>query len=219
MAKRLKTAVLLSGSGTTLKNLIDRREKGEVPIDIDLVISSKPNAGGLKIAADAGIRTKVISPKNFTKPGREAETLNNWEAMSAELNKLLLPGGYDVICMAGYLSRYIIPDALFGKVLNIHPSLIPMFCGPDMYGMRVHQAVVDSGVKITGCTVHIANNEYDAGPIILQRSCPVYSHDTPEDVAKRVFAEECEAYPEALRLIAEDRLEIISNTRVFIKVN
>ncbi len=219
MTKRLKTAVLLSGSGRTLMNLIERSKKGEIPIDIDLVISSKPNAGGLKIAADAGIRTKVISPKDYPRSGREAETITNWEAMSDDMSKLLLPGGYDVICMAGYLSRYVIPDELFGKVINIHPSLIPMFCGPEMYGMRVHRAVIDSGVKITGCTVHIANNEYDAGPIILQRACPVYSHDTPEDVAKRVFAVECEAYPEALRLIADDRLELISNTRVFIKAD
>ncbi len=217
MVKTLKTAVLLSGGGSTLRNLLECRERGELPIDIDLVISSRPDAGGLDIARAAGIAAKVVNPRDYAMNGREAEIVYDWKTMSVDLDKLLIGNRFDLVCMAGYLSRYVIPDDLYGKVLNIHPSLIPMFCGEGMYGMRVHQAVVDHGVKITGCTVHFANNEYDAGPIILQRACPVYHSDSPEDVQKRVFKEECIAYPEAIRLFAAGRLYFDAKSRVVVK--
>lgn len=217
MANRLKTAVLLSGGGSTLKNLLECRERDGLPIDVELVISSRPKAKGLQVAADAGVATAVVDPHQFTMIGREAEVLYRWEEMSDIITESLLAGKYDLVCMAGYLSRYVIPDELYGKVLNIHPSLIPMFCGTGMYGMRVHRAVVAAGVKITGCTVHIANNEYDAGPIILQRACPVYGADTPEDVARRVFREECVAYPDAIRLFADGRIRLESDSRVSIE--
>lgn len=216
MTKRLKAAVLLSGGGTTLGNLLAYARRDELPVDVELVISSRPNAGGLRVAYDAGIRAEVVNPRDYTMDSREAEVIYDWRRMSRRIDDLILPGGFDVVCMAGYLSRYIIPDELYGRVFNIHPSLIPMFCGEGMYGLRVHRAVVASGVRITGCTVHVANNEYDAGPIVLQRTCPVYSDDAPEDVAARVFAEECIAYPAALNLFAEGRVRLLSRARVFV---
>ena len=216
MARRLRIAVLLSGGGTTLANLLHWREEGRLLADVELVISSRPGVRGLRIAADAGIRAEVVAAKDFTQSAREAETIRDWGAMSREMDKLLLPGGYDLVCMAGFLSRYVIPPELEGRVLNIHPALIPMFCGEGMYGHRVHEAVVESGVRVSGCTVHFADNHYDSGPIILQRCCPVYSDDTPEDVAARVFEEECIAYPTAINLIADNRVHFTTAQRTYI---
>src|SRR5207253_7165627 len=99
-----------------------------------------------------------------------------------------------------------VPDDYLGRVMNIHPALIPAFCGKGFYGHRVHEAVLQAGVKVTGCTVHFADNEYDHGPIILQRTVPVLDDDTAETLAQRVFEQECEAYPEAIHLFAEGRL-------------
>ena len=216
-AKKLKIAVLLSGTGGTLKNLLAHIDSGDIPGEIACVVSSRDGVKGLTIASDAGIRTEVIRAKDFIMDGREAERIVDWRAMSRALDGILLPGGYDLICMAGFLSRYYLPNELNGRVMNIHPSLIPMFCGEGMYGSKVHRAVIAAGVKISGCTVHFVNNEYDAGPIILQRACPVYFDDTPETLAERVFAEECKAYPDAIRLFAEGRVRLSSDSRVFIK--
>jgi folate-dependent phosphoribosylglycinamide formyltransferase PurN len=102
----------------------------------------------------------------------------------------------------------LVPDDFAGRVMNIHPALIPAFCGKGFYGQYVHEAVLAAGVKVTGCTVHFADNVYDHGPIILQRAVPVYENDTPQTLSSRVFAEECDAYPEAIRLFAEGRLKI-----------
>ncbi len=206
MGRDLKLAVLLSGGGTTLANLLDYRDAGDLRAEIDLVVSSRPNAGGLEIARRAGIRTEVVEAKHFALSGREGEVIRDWTAMSAELDRLLLSGDYDYVCMAGYLCRYLFSPELNGKVLNIHPSLIPSFCGEGMYGHRVHDAVIAAGVRVTGCTVHFADQRYDTGPIILQRCCPVYSNDTAEDVAERVFREECKAYPAVVNLLAEGRV-------------
>lgn len=212
----LKIAVLLSGSGTTLGNLINVRERGGLMADIDLVVSSRASAGGLNIARKAGIRTEVVEAKDFTLSAREGEVIRDWLAMSRTIDKILLSDKYDLVCMAGFLCRYLFSSRLKGRVINIHPSLIPMFCGQGMYGHRVHEAVVDSGVKVTGCTVHLADQDYDTGPIILQRCCPVYSDDVPEDVAARVFQEECQAYPEAINLIAHGFVHITNDRRIHV---
>lgn len=216
MTRRLKLAVLLSGGGTTLANLLHWRDRGRLMADIDLVVSSRPGAGGLDIAHRAGIRTEVVDAKLYKQTAREGEEIRDWSAMSRDLDKIILSGDFDLVCMAGFLCRYFFDDSLSGRIVNIHPSLIPMFCGQGMYGHHVHEAVVESGVKVTGCTVHLADHTYDTGPIILQRCCPVYSTDTPEDVAERVFREECKAYPEAINLIAEGQVSFISNRRTFI---
>ncbi|MCC8180674.1 MAG: phosphoribosylglycinamide formyltransferase [Planctomycetes bacterium] len=218
MAKRLNIAVLLSGGGTTLKNLILWREAQRLNADIGLVISSRPQAGGLRIAAEAGIKTEIVPSSQYLDlSGREGERIYDWHRMSETLNSILVPGRFDLICMAGFLSRYFLPHSLFGKVINIHPALIPMFCGQDMYGHHVHQAVIDAGVKVSGCTVHFVDNNYDSGPIILQRVCPVYNSDTPDTVARRVFTEECVAYPTAINLIADGRVRLASPTRAVIE--
>ena len=116
--------------------------------------------------------------------------------------------GADLVCLAGFLQLVLIPDDFAGRVLNIHPSLIPAFCGKGYHGRAVHEAVLAAGVKITGCTVHFADNEYDRGPIVLQRTVPVLDDDTADTLAARVFAAECEAYPEAIGLFADRRLHI-----------
>lgn len=216
MPKDLRVAVLLSGSGTTLANLLHWRERGGLYADIRLVISSRPGVRGLQVAADAGIRNEVVAAKDFHRSAREGEEIRDWDGMSRAIDRLLLPGKFDLIVMAGFLSRYIMPKQFEGRVINIHPALIPSFCGQGMYGHKVHEAVVKAGVRVTGCTVHFADNNYDTGPIILQRCCPVYSADTPDDVAGRVFREECVAYPTAINLIAEGRVHYIPNYRIHV---
>ena len=217
MKRRLKLAILLSGGGSTLHNLIKCREEGRLWADIGLVVSSRPGVRGLDIAAAAGIRSEVVAASQFLDvSAREGERIYDWYRMSDELNKLLLPDKFDLVCMAGFLSRYYIPEDLLGRVINIHPSLIPMFCGQDMYGDRVHRAVVKAGVRVTGCTVHFADNNYDTGPIILQRACPVYSDDGPKDVQARVFLEECKAYPDAINLLANGRVSFRSPGRTYV---
>ncbi len=216
MSKRLKLAVLLSGSGTTLANLLDWIDQGRLHADIGLVVSSRSDAGGLAVAGKAGVPTEVVAAKSFAATAREGEKVIDWVAMSRELDRVLLGGDYDLVCMAGFLSRYLFNRDLEGKVINIHPALIPMFCGEGMYGRHVHEAVVASGIRVSGCTVHFADQTYDTGPIILQRCCPVYSGDSPEEVAARVFAEECIAYPTAINLLAEGRVSFVVSRRAYV---
>jgi len=116
------------------------------------------------------------------------------------------------VCLAGFLQLLTIPEDFAGRVMNIHPALIPAFCGKGFYGHRVHEAVLEAGVKVSGCTVHFADNLYDHGPVIVQRTVPVRDGDTAEVLAARVFEQECEAYPEAIRLFAEGRLQIVGRT-------
>ncbi len=194
-------AVLLSGSGTTLQNLIDRVADGRLPARIAGVVSSRPGVYGLERAAAARIPSAVVSRRAF--PDGAAFS----EALSAAVDACRP----DLVVMAGFLSLWTIPDRYLGRVMNIHPALIPMFSGKGCYGLKVHEMVVAAGVKVTGCTVHFADNVYDHGPIIVQRTVPVSFEDTPEEVQARVFAQECEAYPEAIRLFAEGRLRIESH--------
>ncbi len=118
--------------------------------------------------------------------------------------------------MGGFLKRLTIPDDFANRVANIHPALVPAFCGDGFYGHRVHEAVLEYGAKLSGCTVHFADNQYDHGPVIVQRAVPVLDDDTPDTLAARVFEAECEAYPEALRLIAAGRVTV-EGRRVRIK--
>ena len=124
--------------------------------------------------------------------------------------------GADLVCLAGFLSMLVIPDEFTGRVLNIHPALLPAFGGKGMYGTHVHKAVLASGCKVSGCTVHFADQTYDTGPILLQRTCPVQEDDTPQSLAARVFKQECLAYPEAIGLIADGRV-VIEPPRTVIK--
>merc|ERR1719482_1480525 len=182
---------------------MDKTDLGYLNAEIVLVISSKEGVKGLETAKARDIPTMVIESKNF----RENK-VTNWGAMSAAINEHVLASKPDLVVLAGFMCLYEVPKELEGKVMNIHPALIPAFCGQGMYGHRVHQAVVKRGAKLTGCTVHFVTNEYDAGPIIVQKTCPVYDTDTAQDVQKKVFEQECEALPEAIRLYSEGRLNI-----------
>lgn len=197
-SKPFSIAVLISGAGTTLKNLIEKVQSGQLPVSIALVISSNPQAGGLQHAAAANIPALVVDWNAYRDP----------QPFSQEIFDHCRRTGVNLVVMGGFLKRLVIPNDFENKVVNIHPALIPAFCGQGFYGLRVHQAVLEYGAKITGCTVHFADNIYDHGPIILQKTVPVLEDDTPETLAARVFTAECEAYPEAIRLIAEGRVRV-----------
>ncbi len=188
----LPIAVLISGGGTTLRNLIELRDQGMLPVDIRLVVSSTKDAKGLAIATSASIPTLVV-PKKKNQPAEEH---------SANVFNPIRKAGVQLVVMGGYLQHVLIPLDFENKVINIHPSLIPAFAGKGMYGLKVHQAAIDFGVKVSGCTVHFVDNEYDHGPILLQKTCVVADGDTAESLQKRVFALECEALPEVIRSIA-----------------
>lgn len=200
----LDIAVLISGGGTTLKNLIDRSIAGLVPIRIKLVISSSASAGGLRYAAEAQIPSVVIRKSDFPDPH------DYREAMFGPIRDSQV----DWVVMGGFLKHLLIPDDFRHRVINIHPSLIPAFCGHGMYGLKVHQAAVDFGVRVSGCTVHFVDDQFDHGPILLQRSCPVYPDDTAESLQKRVFQLECEALPDALKIIHAGCVAFDANGRL-----
>ncbi len=204
MAEPIRAVALLSGSGRTLANLLEHIDDGAVPAKVDLVVSSRADAYGLDRARERDIETALVESKSFRRGGK-----TDWDAMSRALDAVILPRAPALVVFAGFMCFYKLPPELSGKAINIHPALLPAFGGQGMYGHYVHEAALRAGVKLSGCTVHFVTNEYDAGPIILQRACPVYHDDTPPMLADRVFAEECEAYPEAVRLFAEGRLKIV----------
>jgi len=206
MERPVRLAVLLSGSGTTLQNFIDRIADGRLRAEIVVVIASRDDAGGLERARRAGIRAVSVPRKQFADVGQFNDALH------AELAGVEI----DLIVLAGFLSPFQLRGRYSGRVLNIHPALIPAFCGKGFYGEKVHRAVLESGVKISGCTVHFADDEYDHGPIVAQGTVPVLDDDTAETLAARVHALENELYPEAVRLWSEGRLQIIGR-RVRIK--
>ncbi|MBN2473132.1 MAG: phosphoribosylglycinamide formyltransferase [Pirellulales bacterium] len=195
---KLRIVVLISGGGTTLHNFIQRRDAGTLWVDIPLVISSSPKAGGRRFADEAGIPFEVI----------QRTSCGSQEAFSEAIFARCREVEADLVVMGGFLKRITIPDDFANRVTNIHPALIPSFCGDGMYGHFVHEAVLQYGVKLTGCTVHFADNQYDHGPVILQKAVPVLDDDTAEQLAARVFQAECEAYPEAIQSIATGRLTV-----------
>ena len=187
----LPIAVFLSGGGRTLENLLRHRDERGLPIDVRLVISSRPDVRGVDIAKADGIETLVIRKRDFDD-----------DAYSAAMFQPVRDCGAKYVVMAGFLKHVLIPDDFEHRVINIHPSLLPAFGGQGMYGHHVHAAAIERGVTISGCTVHFVDNEYDHGPIILQQSCDVAPEDTPESLAARVFKQECEALPAALRKLS-----------------
>jgi formyltetrahydrofolate-dependent phosphoribosylglycinamide formyltransferase len=198
MNPAIRLAVFLSSGGTTLQNLLDRIADGRLQAQMVLVASSNSDAFGLIRAENAGIPTAVVDRKSCA----------SREDFSRRLFDLCREHRADLVCLAGFLQLISIPDDFQGRVMNIHPALIPAFCGKGFYGHHVHEAVLASGARITGCTVHFCDNQYDHGPIISQRPVPVMDDDTADSLAARVFQQECEAYPEAIRLFAEGRLRI-----------
>jgi phosphoribosylglycinamide formyltransferase-1 len=197
MSSPLPIAVLISGGGTTLRNLITLHDASELPVDIRLVISSNPSAKGLEIAKAAGIATLVVEKKSKSS-----------EVYSAEIFEPCRQAGVQLVVMGGFLKHVTIPADFENQVVNIHPALIPAFCGKGLYGHHVHEAVLEYGAKVSGCTVHFVDNHYDHGPIILQRVVPVLDDDSPDSLAARVFEAECQALPEAIRLIATGRVSV-----------
>jgi formyltetrahydrofolate-dependent phosphoribosylglycinamide formyltransferase len=197
-AAPLRIAVLLSGAGTSLENLLVQIEAGEVPGRVVLVLASKEGAGGLERARRRGIHAAAVPRKQF----RDAKAFN--DALHAELER----HEPDLVLLLGFLSPFELRGRYEGRALNVHPALIPAFSGQGFYGQRVHEAVIAAGVKLSGATVHFVDEEYDHGPIVLQRSVPVLDDDTPESLAARVQALERELVPEAVRLFAAGRLEI-----------
>jgi len=207
----LKVAVLISGSGRTLKNFIDLAAEGKLQVDIRLVISSAAKAGGLKFASDAGIPAKVVRRQDFA--AGAAGDVAFGEAVFGPCRE----ASVDYVVMAGFLKLAPVPPDFAGRVINIHPALIPAFCGTGMYGDHVHQAVIDAGVRVTGCTVHFVDNVYDHGPIIWQQPVPVFDDDTADTLAKRVFECEKEAYPHVLRQLAAGKIKLEGGRVKFLK--
>jgi formyltetrahydrofolate-dependent phosphoribosylglycinamide formyltransferase len=194
--KIMPLAVLLSGSGTTLQNLLDRADT--LPARVACVVSNKADAYGLERARYAGIPAYVVERKVCASREEFSQRiLGHCEAHGAEL-----------ICMAGFLQLLDIPPRWVGRVMNVHPALLPAFGGKGYHGLRVHEAVLEAGVKVSGCTVHFADNEYDQGPIIVQRTVEVKEDDTAETLQARVMEAEREAYPEAVRLFVQGRLRL-----------
>ncbi len=187
-------------------NLAECIQKGELNAEIAVVISSRSDVGGNDRTRELGLEPHIVRRKDF----------QDTDQFSDHLWNILLEENIDLICQCGWLCYWTIRDEFEGRVMNIHPGLLPKYGGKGMWGHHVHQAVIDAGEPESGCTVHFVNNEYDAGPIILQRSCQVLPDDTADVLAQRVFNEECLAYPEAIRLFSEDRLEI-KNNHVLVK--
>ncbi len=176
-----RLAAFASGSGRTIENLLQRLESDAIPARIQLVLTSRQCRAN-DIARDAGISTVV-------RPGRLS---------SADLLALVHEHAIDLVLLCGYLHLVPVPEPLRGRILNIHPALLPEFGGPGMHGLKVHTAVLAAGKDESGCTVHFCDDRYDTGPVILQRTCPVLPDDTPGALAARVFEVERNAYPEAL---------------------
>lgn len=194
-SRPLRLAILLSGGGRTLQYIHDGIRAGDIPATIEIVISSRAEAYGVTRAKGIGYDTRVIDPASTSQEGFD-------RAITAALSEAEV----DLVCMAGFLCFWRIPPTFENRVMNIHPALLPRFGGRGFYGHRVHEAVLAAGCDVSGCTVHYCDNEYDHGPIILQRTVPVQANDTPESLADRVFEQEMIAYPEAIRLHAAGRL-------------
>ena len=209
MAQQKKIAVLVSGGGTNLQALIDAQGRGELGNGkITLVIASKPGVYALERAANAGIEGRVLARKDY----------DSIAAYSKALADEMTAAGIDLVVLAGFLT--IIDEQVYeafpNKILNVHPALIPSFCGKGFYGLHVHEAALAKGVKVSGATVHIVTPECDAGPIILQKAVAVMQDDTPEILQRRIMEEaEWKILPEAVRLFCEDKITV-ENGKVYI---
>ena len=193
--KTLRLAVLLSGSGRTLENLLDRIAAGRLTASVERVVSSRGDVRGVRLAEQAGIPVTVLPPAGLP--------LADW---SDAIFTACREANPDLVVMAGFLHLVAIPADFVGRVINIHPALLPAFGGKGFHGMHVHRAVIARGCTVSGCTVHLVDNEYDHGRILLQNTVPVLRDDTAESLAARVFAVECETLPEAINRIASGDL-------------
>lgn len=200
--KPIKIAILVSGQsrGTNMQAIIDACKDGRITGEVALVVGVKAEAPAIERANMSGVETLVLNPKDF-------ERVDDYDSA---LLQALISHDVDLICLAGYmriLGQPII-DHFRNRIMNTHPALIPMFCGKGMYGSHVHEAAIARGVKVSGCTVHLVNEEYDAGPIVLQTVVPVEDDDTPDTIAARILPEEHKTYIRAIQLFAEGRIEV-----------
>lgn len=206
MTKKLRLACLISGGGRTMLNIADHINAGKLNASIELVISSRGDVAGVDHARARGFNTLVVRRKDF--PSEDAMH----DAISTQLRERHI----DLVCLCGYLRLFRVDDQFRWRVMNIHPALLPLWGGQGMHGEAVHRAVLASGAKESGCTVHFVDERYDMGPVIVQRKTPVLPNDTVETLAARVFEQECIAYPEAIKLFGEGRL-LVENGRVTVR--
>jgi formyltetrahydrofolate-dependent phosphoribosylglycinamide formyltransferase len=199
--KPLRLGVLISGGGRTMLNILDAIGRGELNAEIAVVISSLSAVAGVGRARSAGLPLKIVRKKDCA----------DLDAFSRQIVAELEAAQVDLVVQGGWLCLWKIPPQYENRVMNIHPALLPSFGGQGMWGHHVHDAVLAAGCKVSGCTVHFCTNEYDRGPIIVQRTCPVQDDDTPDTLADRVFEQECLAYPEAIRLFAAGCLHVEGN--------
>jgi len=195
----IRLAVLISGGGTTLANLAKKIDAGELDAELAVAICSNPksrdklDALGLGCRGCRGLPTHTIARKDY----------DDTHGFAKAIFRIIRNAEVDLVCLAGFLSLLTIPDDFANRVLNIHPALLPAFGGKGMFGRHVHEAVIKAGCQTSGCTVHYADQTYDTGQILVRRTCPVLKDDTPDTLAARVFEQECAAYPEAIRQIAD----------------
>lgn len=201
----LRLAVLISGGGRTLENIAAAIDAKAFHAKVTTVIASRPGIFGLDRAERLGFPTAVVPRRDF----------DSVDSFSEQVWSVVQEADAELICLAGFLSKLTVPEAYENQILNVHPGLLPSFGGKGMYGHHVHEAVLKAGCKISGCTVHFCDAEYDTGPILVQRTCPVSEEDTPETLAGRVFEEECLAFPEAIRIVAQGRVRV-ADGRTFI---
>ena len=204
--KPVRLGILLSGGGRTMVNILEYIKTGRLNAEIALVISSRSTVAGVERARNAGLNLKIVRKKDCP----EVDNFSN------RLEEELTTAKIDLVIQAGWLCFWKIPKKYTDRVMNIHPALLPGFGGKGMFGHHVHETVLERGCKVSGCTVHFCTNEYDAGPIIVQRCCPVEEDDTADTLAVRVFEQECIAYPQAINLFAEGKLKV-ENGRVRIR--
>jgi formyltetrahydrofolate-dependent phosphoribosylglycinamide formyltransferase len=192
----IRLGVLISGGGTTLMNILEYINQGRLNAKVAVVISSRSTVAGVEKARNTGLDVKIIRKKDHP-------DINDF---SKRIEEELLAANVDLVVQGGWLCLWNIPAQYENRVMNIHPALLPSFGGQGMWGHHVHEAVLAAGCKVSGCTVHFCTNEYDKGPIIVQRSCQVKDDDTPDTLAARVFEQECIAYPQAIKLFAEAKI-------------
>lgn len=198
LTRPIRLVVLISGGGTTLLNLVEQINTGTLSAEIPLVIASRSTCAGVERSQAAGVTCEVITRKSFP----------DITAFSTALFQRCRDVQADLVICGGFLALIEIPADFQHRVINIHPSLIPAFSGQGFHGHHVHAAVIDRGCRVSGCTVHFVDDEYDHGPIIGQATVPVLDADTPDTLAARVFEQECQLLPEAIRLFAGGNLRV-----------
>jgi formyltetrahydrofolate-dependent phosphoribosylglycinamide formyltransferase len=199
--KPIRLGVLISGGGRTLLNLDQQIKSRKLSAEVAVVICSRKEIKGVELAKQLGFDPQIIRVKDYP----------DIEQFSGKIAETLDIAKVDLVIQAGWLCLWNIPKQYEGRVMNIHPALLPSFGGQGMWGHHVHEAVLKAGCKVSGCTVHFCTNEYDKGPIVAQRGCRVMENDTPDTLAARVFELECQVYPEAIQLFAEGRLSIVDD--------